>query len=274
MKIYKDAILREKEHSYYLNVADFVIKIILGPTEHIYFKRKLIEEIQNVWGSGGFLKSHTKKVDLKIFYKKSESNFSVVSKNKGKEHYFLGYELNLEKSEIYLPYFSGIPHLNLALREAVLFLLDDNGLLFHSSCVVDEKKNIYVFMAKSGGGKSTISNMLKSDNNYIKVADDSLIFRRLKDTWYLFTTPFIEKNVLPKSLKSKKINIYLIKKGNLVEVRKIEKDLVTILLEQLWLRNNNLKGNKLKLLMSFSKENSFFELTCTLNKSDLINVLK
>lgn len=70
------------------------------------------------------------------------------------------------------------------------FLLEHDGLIMHSSSIRYEDKAI-LFAGKEGRGKSTIVKLIPE---FLTLNDDFAILRRIRTRFYVFSSPFYEKN--------------------------------------------------------------------------------
>jgi len=104
--------------------------------------------------------------------------------------------------------------------------------IFHSS-VINRNEKAYAFTGKSGAGKSTAATLLSSTKNYNSLADDTSLVFEEKKKFYIFQTPFIEKNSTIKKGREKYLleKVFFLKKSTDYKVRKINNK--TLILEQL-----------------------------------------
>lgn len=265
---------KTKKKEIYLNIAGFNIKISLLPTELVYLKQVIEEQIERVWLEGGFGTKKKNKVDFEIIVNDFEGTLQIVPKEKNKKHFYLTFERDFKERKIKSPYFVSIAALNRALKEIIVYLLSGEGFLLHASAVMDKKGEFYIFMAKSGGGKSTLANILSEDESFDKVADDTLIVRKIDKEWVYYSSPLIEKDELPGYAWTKKAKIFFVKKGKKAKAKKTTKDMLKILLEQLWLMYDKVEEDTLKTAVAFSEDNEFFELTSNLKRKDIIEKIK
>jgi len=66
--------------------------------------------------------------------------------------------------------------------------LEEGGLIFHGSGV-REGDNGYLFLGKSGCGKSTMLKIWKRENENINIRDENVIIRRIGNSFSLFSLP-------------------------------------------------------------------------------------
>lgn len=74
------------------------------------------------------------------------------------------------------------------------YLARHDGIIYHASCVQKHGKG-YIFIGPSGSGKSTILKMFSDHQSF---GDDSAIVRYEDGNFFLYSSPFYEKNRIPK----------------------------------------------------------------------------
>ncbi len=77
------------------------------------------------------------------------------------------------------------------LKNVIFDLLKTNGGFAIHASAASVKGKAYLFLAESGGGKSTTVELL--NNKYHILSDDITAIRKLKSRYYVFQTPFVEK---------------------------------------------------------------------------------
>lgn len=265
---YSDNEIATKTQRYYIKVAGFTIKIVLEPTEQIIFKRHVVEAIQKTWRKGGFLKiTSSTKIDFEIRFTSVPNQMGIIEKNNGKDHYYLALRRDFASRKIIAFYFTSLPVLQILMREILSFLVEKDGFLLHASSCQDKKGNLKLFLAPSGGGKTTTANLLSKGRFCMKFSDDLLIIRRKKGKWFFFSPPLIEKGTYPVEKKAKSAEMYFVKKSDhaskepLMRKNKILKTIIN----QIWVRSEKLEKKTLVNAMSFVAENEFYLLKATLN---------
>jgi hypothetical protein len=113
-------------------------------------------------------------------------------------------------------------------------LKKSGGAVFHaSSCMVDGR--VHVFFAPSGGGKSTIMQILRKCHGVKPFSDEFVILKREGSTIRAYQMPLIEKNFVPKSHKGVLVAAcYFIKKSPEALLRKLtdRKHILELLMKQ------------------------------------------
>lgn len=98
-------------------------------------------------------------------------------------------------------------------------LLDQGIILLHGSALGFNRK-AYIFLGKSGAGKSTIiQNSTKTKIQCEILADDTVVIQKKDDTYFIYSSPFDYKSDY--SMKSQGYplqNIYILNKANKVSI--------------------------------------------------------
>jgi len=265
---YSDNEIAEKTQYLFIKAAGFVTKIVLEPTEQVIFKRNVIEGIQETWSKGGFLKkASSTKADFEIRFSSIPGQMGIIEKNSGKDHYYLALRRDYASRKVIVFYFTSLPVIQILMKEILSFLVRKDGFLLHASSCQDKKGNLKLFLASSGGGKTTTANLLSEDRICTKFCDDIIIIRKMKGKWFFFSPPFIEKDALPVKRKAKSAEMYFVKKSRSASKEPlIEKDnTLREIIEQIWTRSGKLEKETLVSAMSFVAENKFYLLKATLN---------
>lgn len=275
-KNYSDKELRDKTQALFLETAGFVIKFSFGFSESVFFKRKLLEQFETIWGKGGFLRNKAKEWDFEILFKSGDRKIEVIEKQGGKRHYHLAFRRNFSSKKVEAFYHLGLPAIQALLREVVSFLLLENGLMLHASSCLDSKRTLHVFLAPQGGGKTTIADLVSQSKDFAKFSDDSVLLRKIKDKWVFFSPPIVEKYMLPVSRSADKALIYFIRKDKSASKKEIvdKNKILKFFLKQLWLRVEKIDKRSFSTALDFVAENDFYILKSVLNARVIRRVLK
>jgi hypothetical protein len=241
----------------FLNIAGFIIKISFYPTEWVYLKNKVKREIinqyqdfieENFYGKVNYQIDIKEKFFLNIIFRKKEKN------------YFLNFYKQINKNKIETYYQISLIQFQLIIRNILQELLSKKqGFILHASgSVIDGKA--YLFLAPSGGGKSTIMTMLS--DKYKPIASDTVIIKKEKEGYFVYQTPFLEKDSWVKKDKTKYPlgKIFFLKKANFFKIEKIKdkKEILNLILKQFWTNKKELKkqiGYILELIQEFNDFN-------------------
>ncbi len=272
---YKSEKLGSESQELCLTVAGLVIRLFFEPAEQIYYQQKLLEATYGLWQKGGFL-TKKKDWDFEIRFRSEADKMKIIERDSGKKHYYLTFIRDFANKKFVTDYSIGLPALMMALREVIAFLLErKSGLLLHASSCLDEKGILHIFLAPTGGGKTTVADLLSSLKIFTKFSDDLIIARKVKGKWSFFSPPLIEKDFLPTKRKAEKAKIYLVKKGKVASKQKIadKSKILKIILKQLWLRTKEIDKKTLSSAMRFSSENEFCLLRSTLDLKEMRRVI-
>ena len=252
----------------FLTVAGKVIEFYFEPSEQGIVRNILISNIKKVWDPSGFLAKKPKRSDFQIRFFSNPPEILV----RGNKYYYLDYKKAFDKKRIDTSYYLSLASLQLLLKDVISYLFEKEGFFLHGSSVIGKDKILRVFLAPSGGGKTTAASLLLSE--FKKFSDDSILVVRIGKGWNFFSPPFIEKNHFPKRKRAERAEFYFLKKSG-VE-KKILLDRQDILLKkiisQIWLRGA-ISPRMLKLISQFIKEHDFYQLSFGL-KSKLEKTIK
>lgn len=213
----------------------------------------VIEEIFNRYKN--FISSKKAKFLINVFFGDiRQKNKRIVVFEKGfkrDDFYFDGRDLYIRPN---------IYSFDSFLRVFVSLNLNrENGFLIHSSGVLKDGY-AFVFVGKSGSGKTTIANFLK---NRFDILSDELIPIRIDKKIYAYSSPFwgSMKSVKNTNLKCILKNIFFIKKSNRLE-EVDDKNYFLKLIGCVMNFSKNTKDNKLLI-----------DKIIFLNKKDIIKTL-
>lgn len=258
------------EKSIFLNIAGFNIQINFKPTEWEFAYKLKVEEINKYWS--GFMVNKANKINYEIDFVE-ENHIKTIDKIKEKTRYLLFYRENGSK-KLTVNYLISIFHFQILLRQIINDLLSqNNGFILHgSSNLINNRASI--FLALSGGGKSTIMKLLNL--KYLALADDTVIIRKEKGQYYLYQTPFIEKEswILKNNKKYKLKNIYFLKKSKKYLIGEIKDSKIKVenIFKQFWSVKDSYK-KQIKTALNFILSNNFYNIYFGLDSSKLINLL-
>ncbi len=276
---FSDREIAEKTQKFFLKAAGFVIKLVFKPTEQVYFKGRLIDEVFRFWSSGGFLLSSSKKTDFEIRF--TDTNLTdtnlieVVHKQRKIKQFYLIFQRDFASGKVIAYYHTNLPALQMLLKEVFTFLIKRDGFLLHASGCLDKAGNLQLFLAPSGGGKTTVSDLLSKGKGFIKFSDDILIIRKMGGQWNFFSPPFVEKQTLPVKREAEKAELFFIKRSKKAAKMEIcdSKKVLRLLLKQIWSKTGDIDKKTLKNAMAFSIENRFYWLDSVLDAKAMRRIL-
>ena len=207
----------KRRDSLYLKVAGFTIAVHLKRAKEDHNGNKLLRRIAYFFNN--FLETKPKKIDFVIDIKETSSSTFLVNKS---ADYLLF--LKRFKNKRILTF----SHISIAQFETIVLrvlqrLLWKKGFVLHCSAVAYGNE-VFIFMEKSGGGKSTLVRLLSKD--FLPLADDSLIIKKEKNSYYAWQMPTMKEKM--KGIKQGK-EIYLVKrifflrKAKFIKIEEIKK---------------------------------------------------
>lgn len=242
-----------------LHVAGFNIKIIFKDSEVDFYRLKWISDIENHY-SDFISNKNIKKANYTIEFREKRM-FTILKKKNGKEN-FMVFSIDADKNLIITFYSIGLNQFESIMMKIISKLLQkSNGFFFHTSASF-KKNKAFLFIGKSGAGKSTVINLLK--NSYRPLADDIAIIRKFGHKYYIFQTIGYEKTrIIKREAKGYLIDkLFFLEKSDNFRVQKInDKSHVTEkIMSQLVTYEKN-KGIFLKYLIEFvAINNRFYKL--------------
>ena len=261
------------DKEYFLSQAGFTVRVVFKPSDFGYAREELISSFKKAWAS--FLCPRPKKVDFSVAVSSEAGKKEILVRDNGKRFYFLTYTRDFARRKIDTYYTVNLRGLDMLFREIFAYLIRKDGFLLHASSVTDNKGRLSVFMARSGGGKTTTLNLLRNVG-YGKFGDDIILVRRLPGGWKFFSPPFIEKDELSVKKEASRADLYLVRKAGKAFLAPIgeKKFLLPFLLGQIWLNDGKMEKRVLKSALLFLKENDFSKLGVVLNAKKMRKVLK
>lgn len=165
----------------YLNIAGF--NILLCFDDEKFDPKKVVK---------GFIVSKAKKIDYEIIINKNFHPLPYETVNrivKSDFFYFYKEKRNCLETSLYQNNLNQFIYILFFVT--VKLFVKNGGFVFHGSAV-EYKKKAYVFLGRSGAGKSTIAKLLAK--RYRVIADDSIFIRKIGGKFFAFQTPLTEKN--------------------------------------------------------------------------------
>lgn len=259
---------------FYTTIAGFLIKIV--------FKKDLIQQqaseliiymLQSeiLYTLGGFVSVATKNPDFTIEF--SETKDAERIRRQSDQHNFVYQYHKKNNNTAVASYQISIWQFQSMLSDILYFLLSKNdGFGIHCSSAYFGRK-AFLFLGNSGAGKSTIIQLL--DKTFQPFTDDVALIRRQNGKFYLYQTPFLEKNNIVKFPFSYEISkVFFLHKSSktYMKVSSQNKDVGKFEKQVLFDRKLSIKTQK--LLKQFTSQNIFYELYFEKNSLKLSGVLK
>ncbi len=259
----------------YLKIAGFNIAIVFYKTEAPFLLERFTRErIKGFYP--GFISSpkEIKKIDawIDFIYKTS---FEVMVKQ-NQETYFINFYRQIRKNRFETYYHISDNQFQIILRSLIQKLLVGNrGLILHASSSLINNKAC-IFLGDSGAGKSTSVNLLTP--NFKPLADDSVIVKFEGSNFFVYQTPFIERNMfIEKYSKRYELGgLFFLKKSDQYQIKKItNKTKILELLTKQFLTDKESLSTQIPFLGKLARGfNAFYYLYFGLNKpAEMVKLL-
>lgn len=240
-----------------LNIAGFNIIINFFPIDNIHMRETFIKAVKKDYA--GFITKNMRVADYAINFIEAEDT-EMIYREKQKSYYFETLRFK-GKDTVETFYRIGPTQFTSIFKQILLRILErKDAFMLHTSSV-KIGRYAYLFMAHSGGGKSTT--MKNLNYKYPSIADDSVIIRRENGKYYLYQTPMIEKEWwIKKSSQRHEIGaLYFLKKAKVYEEQPFEnkREMLAYLMDQLLISDGDNK-KQVKLIMRFAKDFDRFKI--------------
>jgi hypothetical protein len=256
----------------YLSIAGFIIELCFYETEVAFVQYTFIRYINRVL-KGFIIPSKNVKVDFTIDFV-WDTKQEIIEQPKEKKYFITIFQYKGKKKLV--SYYSiSIYHFSLVLRDVLQKLLAaNNGFMLHASAA-EVHGSAYIFLGKSGAGKSTSIMLLK--DGYRPLADDSVIIKKENGKYFVYQTPFIEKETwFKRGLERIPVgNIFFLHKADYLKISKMrDKNTVfTQLVKQLFTTDTDV-AVQTKRVFEFATENKFYNLYFMKNEKLLLQGLE
>ena len=148
-------------------------------------------------------------------------NFETVIQKEGKKYFINCFE-EKSKNHTVTFYHISIVQFEFLLRKILHTLLNvHDGMLLHASASIIDGK-AYLFLGKSGAGKSTIAKLFIEQ--YPRVADDTVILKKEDGGFFVYRTPLKEKRPFAEKTYNRLPlgKVFFLRKASLHKVTKLQ----------------------------------------------------
>lgn len=260
---------------YFINVAGFNFRLQFFGSRFKYAQSKLMHDVLKHYHSF-LIKKIPHRIDFYIDFI-WENDVKILFIEKEKENFinFARYKTN---NRICCYYRMTIIEFHILFADILLKLFDNyNGFIAHASAILKDDQ-AFIFLGLSGAGKSTIVKLLS--DKYQVLADDSVIIRKLNNEYYLFQTPFFEKEFnFKKNINGFPLKkIFLLSKSKHTFLKKLtsRKKVLPFLLinNHAHIIYNPKNAQTARILEFVSKFNNFNKLNFAKDKQKILSLFK
>lgn len=205
-------------------------------------------------------------------------DFEVINtKNFDYKLNFIGKSIIIAKNTFSLPNNISLRQFQFFLRELLQDYFDKTkkGFFMHCSAIQYNKtKKAYLFLGPNRAGKSTIAQLFKKKHQIL--ADDSGIICKENEKFYLYQTPFAEKNKITKSNNRFILTkIFFLKKANKCSLLRSrnKNEIIDLLIKQLWTDKKRQKKQLEMLIALANSTDQFYKLSFSRNKKELFPIM-
>lgn len=262
-------------NSFSLNIAGFTIRIILD--KHSLLQESTNEMLEFTFESDVLYLFHRfiegnplKKPDHTIIVQ-NKASYDLIKRHSD-NYKFIFYSWSRNSTTTVCPFTLSIWQFQYLIAEIVYSLLEKKGGLELHCSSVEFNRELYVFLGKSGAGKSTISQLLGNSSRI--VSDDKLYVRQIDGVPHGFQLPQVEKNYkIGKTRFSYPIKgFYFLKKSKIPALSSIEKLKTRIELLSQQARNETSNQKIIREITEIAKrDKSFFALSFPKNARMITN---
>lgn len=241
----------------FLSICGFTIRISFSKFENEVYRKIVRTEIAQLYQ--GFLITHlTTKLDYHIEF--IDHDQTIILKQ-GKRNFLFFYE-KIRRKKIQAYSHIGWIHLSIIFRNILSELLTGKGFIIHASASLVKNK-AYIFLGQSGAGKSTMTQLLQS--KWPVLADDCVVIKKEFGEFYLYQTPFFEKNKV-KNVSGQKYPIhgfYFLKQSLEYKIKEvIPHNLISkFFMEQLYVDHSYIKNDMKTVLRFLARNYKFYFLS-------------
>lgn len=254
----------------FLNIAGFNIHLKFLPHEAAFLRTNMIEKIKTLYVNF-LLQTPPRNIDCTIEFQNT-TNLGLI---KQKKKIFSAFCHEVKTDKIITFYHLSSLQFQIIIRKILEKLLAKNAGFFLHASAIKFKNGACIFVGSSGSGKSTVISLL--DKKFVSLADDSVIIKKENGQFYVYQTPFLEKNNWFSRGSEKYIlqGVFFLIKSNYCKIKKLKnkKKFLDGLIKQLLTEPEYLK-QELKYIFDFvTYFNNFYQLFFTKNKKKLNLVL-
>lgn len=255
---------KKETETVHLLIAGFIIKVNFEKIINEISRFNLVDNFRKLY-AGFIYNDKVSRIDFTIIL--SDSVPTLVLKQRSKN--FLFYYEEIANNMVIANSQMGWIHLSILLKNILFILLKNKGFILHASASKIGEQT-YLFLGESGAGKSTIVSLLNPKGQTI--ADDSIIIKKEGNNYFVYQTPFVEKNQIIRTSKKYPLSsvMFLIKSKECKLIPKDNNKVAKQFLKQIIIDDSK----DIKLALQFlSKFNRYYSLYFSKDKKPLIQAL-
>lgn len=263
-------IIQGSMSTFYLTIIGFSIKVIMiKPRFTVFLRDKLQREIMMLFRDFVSIEK-PKKVDFTIEFR--ETNIMGVLPGIQSKFQFINLYERKSQTRWRTYYSISTSQFHYMITEILSLLIKDTGFFQHASSIVHNRK-AYLFLGKSGAGKTTISTLLRK--KFHRFADDLVLVRKIGETYRCYQNPLWERNWwLSKHTESYELGkVFFIRKAEQCSLSRLanNKQILELLLGDFTYDGVQIK-DKMELFMRFVAEfDHFYFLDFPKNEKKVIS---
>lgn len=245
---------------------------MIKPRFTVFLRDKLQREIMMLFRDFITMEK-PKKVDFTIEFR--ESNIMGVLPGIQSKFHFINLYEQKSQNRIRTYYSISTSQFHYIITETLSHLIKDSGFFQHASSIVHNGK-AYLFLGKSGAGKTTISTLLRK--RFHRFADDLVLIRKIKNTYHCFQNPLWERNWwLSKHTESYELGkVFFLRKSKQCQVTRIHdhEQILGLLVGDFTYDGVQVK-DKMEIFMKFVAEfNQFYFLDFPKDEKQVVSFFK
>lgn len=216
----------QKQETMHVQVAGFVFRIVFLPSINVYIKDEFRNRVAGFF-RGFAVPPKEPDVSIRVYHRTDTfGNEKIVRKNRT----FFPLKVRIDRNTVGVFYDLSLFQFRTVFFDCITDLMkkDGNFLLLHASSVLVGDR-AHLFLAGSGGGKTTITKLLSK--HYAVLTEETALLKLTGKRFSLFQLPQIEKDAFPaKSNRSFPVGgLYLLEKSQVNRLSLLTKGAVSSL---------------------------------------------
>lgn len=259
-------------HTYTVQVVNVLIQITFHKPSFLTLPYQSFAEMTSL-SVDGFRAKSSRQIDYYIDVVE-QLGFKTYQPKDSEDTYINFYKKN-GPNRYFLYHHASLYHFHLLLRKVLVEeIIHQGGMILHASACNVENGAV-IFLAPSGGGKSTIIHELK--DAYPSLADDLVVLLPKNKEWHLYQIPNLEKaNWIVYGNNNYPVHgMYFLKKSTQEDIKKLENpaEIYSKLLRQVILRKKQNTREEMAPIPSLCTSVPFYILDYKKHSSSLKDLI-